>query len=362
MMQNLLYSTANIDPESARSVLVFRHGSIGDVIIALPCLHLVRRTFPKTKITLITNELVDRQVVAASTLLEGSGLVDAYVSYPPDIHSIRQLWKLRNSIRSFAPDLLIYLTGIRSGLSVVRDYVFFGLCGIRHIIGPSTSDLRRLRPPKRGTQLWESEFERLGRIVRPLGDADAHSLKNWDLHLSEAELATGDELLRDLSPPDGGTVMKFIALSVGTKQALNDWGETNWSVVVRELGRSGRPLVLVGGEKDHAVSQRLAGVWCGPSLNLCGRASPRITTAVLSKAELLLCHDSGPMHLAASVGTPCVAVFSRLNPLGKWFPIGTNHKVLYPPGPNDTIQAIRPRQVVQATQRLLEGEMRRDGV
>ena len=200
-MQNLSSSAANIDPESSRRVLVFRHGSIGDVIIALPCLHLIRRTFPNAKITLISNEFVDRRVVAASTILEGSGLVDGYLSYPPDIRSARHLWKLRNRIRSFTPDLLIYLTGIRGGLSVGRDYVFFGLCGIRHIIGPITSDMRKLRPPTRGTRLWESEFERLGRVVRPLGDADAHSLKNSDLHLSDAELAMGDELLRIMTLP-----------------------------------------------------------------------------------------------------------------------------------------------------------------
>ena len=42
-------------------------------------------------------------------------------------------------------------------------------------------------------------------------------------------------------------------------------------------------------------------------------------------------HDSGPMHLAAAVDTPCVAIFSSRNYLGEWFPQGTGHRVLYHP-------------------------------
>ena len=59
------------------------------------------------------------------------------------------------------------------------------------------------------------------------------------------------------------------------------------------------------------------------------------------------------MHLAASVGIRCVAVFSRRNPPGKWFPFGGNHKILYPPLATDTIRSIRPNQVVEATAEIL---------
>ena len=49
----------------------------------------------------------------------------------------------------------------------------------------------------------------------------------------------------------------------------------------------------------------------------------------MAKAELFLGHDSGPMHLAANVGTPCVAVFSARCHPGVWFPRGTGHQVIY---------------------------------
>jgi len=50
---------------------------------------------------------------------------------------------------------------------------------------------------------------------------------------------------------------------------------------------------------------------------------------VLTHARMYLGHDSGPMHLAAAVGTPCVAVFSSRSLPGEWFPYGDQHRVLY---------------------------------
>jgi heptosyltransferase III len=50
---------------------------------------------------------------------------------------------------------------------------------------------------------------------------------------------------------------------------------------------------------------------------------------LLGSARLFVGHDSGPMHLAAAVGTRCVAVFSARNLPRVWFPFGTNHRVIY---------------------------------
>jgi lipopolysaccharide heptosyltransferase III len=64
-------------------------------------------------------------------------------------------------------------------------------------------------------------------------------------------------------------------------------------------------------------------------VNLCGKLSPRESAAVLARAKLFLGHDSGPMHLAAAVGIPCVAVFSARNRPRMWFPWGSQHEVIY---------------------------------
>ncbi len=88
-------------------------------------------------------------------------------------------------------------------------------------------------------------------------------------------------------------------------------------------------LVTFGSADEHERSESLLKNWHGRKLNLCGKPSPRVSAAILKKADLFLGHDSGPMHLAANVGTPCVAVFSaRVHP-GIWYPRGEGHQAIY---------------------------------
>lgn len=70
-------------------------------------------------------------------------------------------------------------------------------------------------------------------------------------------------------------------------------------------------------------------MWKGQTANLCGALSPRESAALLEKAEVFVGHDSGPMHLASAVGTPCVAIFSARNLPGQWFPVRSGHKIIY---------------------------------
>lgn len=329
-------------------VLIYRLGSIGDFVIALPCLHLVRRRFPQARIALLTNQPVEARAAPATGILEGSGLVDEFLTYPVGTRELRLLIGLRREIRNFAPDLLVYLASRRALWQVVRDYVYFRSCGIKHAVGfPFIKDDRRSRSPAMRGGYWGNEAQRLARCLAPLGDAEPYETASWDLGLTAAERGTADRLIAEALPRDAA-MMPPLGLCIGTKQATKDWGNDNWRAVLHRLADPNRPLLLVGSGEEHARSQAAAECWPGPVLNFCGRAAPRVSAALIERAELFLCHDSGPMHLAAAVGTPCVAVFSRHNLPGQWFPFGQGHRVFYPHGQGETIQAIRPEDVAAA--------------
>ena len=312
------------------AILVFRFGSIGDFVVSLPCFHLIRRRFPRNKIVLLTNEPAPN-VVGGETILEGTGLVDQFLTYPGGTREFVQLKDLKRQVQILAPKVFVYLAPQRKFSVVIRDYVFFRWCGLHHSLGfPTMANCIR----STGFNFRESEAQRLGRRLAKLGSIDIDDKINWDLHLSGSELHDAKRILIDRF---GALDNRVIGLSVGTKRPINDWGDANWHSVLEGLGNFGFRLVLIGGENDRARSEKLAKKWPGPTLNLCGKISPRVSAAVLKHLRLFLCHDSGPMHLAAAVGTRCVAVFSRQNPPGKWFPNGAFHQVLYPTAKNGTI-------------------------
>jgi heptosyltransferase III len=336
----------------AQRILIYRLGSIGDFVVSLPCLHLIRRNFPAARICLLTSREPDSRAATAETVLSGSGLVDSYIEYSLQTRRLGELQRLRKTIRQFGPDLFVYLAGFRGVLPVWRDYLFFRGCGIGRSAGfPFTRDLQQVRPPASEGGLWEREAHRLGRCLTPLGAVDVERPENWDLRLTASELAAAKAALGPLIT--AARPAALLSFSLGTKQAINDWGDQNWRAVLAGLSDPRFGLVLIGAEAERVRSEEVARSWSGPSLNLCGRLSPRISAAVMAQTRVLLCHDSGPLHLAAAVATPCVAVFSKLNPPGKWFPYG-NHQIFYPPVGADSIEAIRPAAVCAGASALIQ--------
>ncbi|PKU24458.1 glycosyltransferase family 9 protein [Telmatospirillum siberiense] len=336
-------------------VLIYRLGSIGDFVVSLPCLHLIRRQFPTQRIGLLTIRPVVNKAAPARTVLDGSGLVDDYISYQMGTRNLAELYRISRLIRSFKADLLVYLVSRPASSLVVRDYVFFRLSGVRRIVGlPWSSGLRSNLP--QGDDLWESEAQRLARCLSPLGDAGTQLPENWDLHLSAAEIAAADALLQE-SFPGAADGRRWLGVSVGTKQAIKDWGDDNWRAVLDGLGDPHLGLVVIGAAEERARSEEVVQGWPGPVVNACGRLSPRQSAALIRRTALFLCHDSGPMHLAAAVGTRCIAIFSKWNRPGEWFPFGGNHKIFYPPPGAESIHDIYPDEVISVARDIL-GEIR----
>jgi heptosyltransferase III len=311
--------------DRVRRLLIFRLGSLGDTVVALPCFHLIARRFPEAERRVLTVFPANDKAAPIESVLGDSGLIRGAMRYPMGLRDPRGLLALRREIMAFGPELLIYLAEPRGAVSVWRDLLFFRLCGVRRILGaPLSRDLREHRALPEGN--WEAEAGRLARCLAPLGDAALDRPASWDLLLNPSERAVAEMALAGWPG-----ARDFIALSVGTKFEVNDWGDANWREALAGLGRRHGELGLVtlGVAGEAARSQAVAAAWPGPRLDLCGRLAVRETAALLGRARLFLGHDSGPMHLAAALGTPGVAVFSARNHPGVWFPQGADQRVIY---------------------------------
>lgn len=314
---------------SAKRVLIYRLGSLGDTVIALPALHLVARAFPEAERRLLTNFPVNVKAPPAAAILENTNLVHGYFRYATGTRNPLEILALWWQLIRWRPQVLIYLAAKRGVDAARRDATFFRLCGIRQLIGvPLTEDMQQNRW-EQSTQSLEPEAARLVRNIAELGDANLDTPESWDLHLTPSEHAKAAEaLLPIVGHP-------LIAVSVGTKRQAKDWGRENWRALLAELAQQypGHALALLGSPEESEASEYAAEDWCkrsaSPVLNLCGLLTPRQSAAALTHARLFLGHDSGPMHLAAAVQTPCVAIFSARNKPRVWYPYGPQHRVLY---------------------------------
>lgn len=308
-------------------LLIFRLGSIGDTVVALPCFHAIAHAFPTHRRVLLTNALTSIRASSAESVLAGTGLIDEAIYYPAGDSHLKSAIALNRVLRDLRPVMLIYLAERLSAHAVYRDLIFFKAAGIPRIAGaPWTRKLRNCDVDPATLEL-EHEAARLARTLKHVAPVSL-SPPHWDLRLSPAELARADEVLR---PACGSH--SLLAIAPGAKIAAKNWGPQNWTALLESLAADcpETTLVIVGAPDEHAIGAEVSRRWDGRVLNLCGALTPRETAGVLRRCRLLVCHDSGPMHLAASQQTRCIALFGNLNRPRQWYPFGSGHHVIQEP-------------------------------
>jgi heptosyltransferase-3 len=311
---------------NAPSVLVYRLGSLGDTVVALPAFHAVRRAFRDSRITLLTNTPVNAKAAPAMQVLGPHYFVDETVDYPLHTRSPIVLCNLIREIRARRVDTVVNLAAFRSLIRTKRDALFFRAAGVRRLVGfrLGPKDTQGWRQPGSGETEWEAL--RIARRVSEIGHVDLEDNANWDLLLTKEEDAAASVLLDGV--PD---TSKILAISLGTKVPAKDWGGQNWRNLVARLSSrmQGWTAVFSGSSDESSISAKCAQEWQGKSINICGKATPRESAAIYKRSRLFIGHDSGPMHMAACVGTPCVAIFSARHFPRQWFPRGRHNRIIY---------------------------------
>ena len=310
---------------AVRRVLVWRQGTLGDTIVALPSLHLVARAFPQAERRLLSDQITNANIAPAARLLLEPGLVHGVVAYPSQTRAPSALAGVARAVRAFAPEVVVYLVEGRTWRQRVRDRAFLRLCGVRRVIGAGLFDDASRNRILGDGPLVEAEAKRLARSLAALGRMPLDADTSWDLGLTAAEHAAAAAALAPL----GGT--PFVAFSLGTKWQPNDYTDDNWRRVLARAGErcAGIALVAFGAPNEQVRSADVLATWPGETLNLCGALAVRESAAALTQALAFAGHDSGPMHMAAAVAVPCVCVFSGRNPPGQWYPRGAGHTIFY---------------------------------
>lgn len=316
-----------------KRVLVYRIGSMGDTVIALPGFHKAVEAFPDAELILLANRPPNSKAAAAQAVLGEGYFFHQVVNYPSFTRSPLVLLRLIRQLRALKIDALVNLTTTRihktvrlTKLGVLRDKLFFRAAGIKQFYGfPEViDDFLKTYDPETGRLEWEAR--RIARRLERLGHIDLSLDKYWDLRYTEQEQQIAAEAIHQLDAD-----RPVFAACAGTKRQPNDWEEHNWLALFKALKNDlpGWQLIMLGADDEAERAQKLLNIWGGDGVNLCGKTSPRVSGAVLKRAKLFIGHDSGPMHLSAAGGTPCVAIYSARNLPGQWFPRGDFNKLIY---------------------------------
>ena len=311
-------------------VLVFRIGSLGDTIVSLPAMWAAKDFYSNAHFTLLCDQQSSSRMVLAADLLRGSGLFDDYLTYPVDASAGR--WekalshaKLLWTIRRQKFDTLIYLApSARTPAQVDRDRRFFRLAGITRTYG-MTGEFGH--PPEiHPLPTLPTEAELLLARLRDGGmKVPSPAVARVDLGINALDEAEFEAWL-ERQPHDGGR--PWVGVGPGSKMPAKIWpGERFAEVLSGLIAKYDVWPVIFGGKEDLEVGKLLIDR-LGRGTIAAGGLGLRSAAVGLSRCRLYLGNDTGTMHIAATVKTPCVAIFSARTFPGLWYPYGNNHRVI----------------------------------
>ncbi len=321
-------------------VVVLRALKLGDLLCAVPAFRALRMAWPKAEIILLGLPWAQTFVEHYRDYLDGFRVFPGYPGLPerePDIAGIPAFLRDMQAERF---DLAIQLHG--SGPFVNPLVVLLGArrsAGF-YLPGDYCPDAELFCPwPERGR-----EVQRLVRLVEFLGvptqgDHLDFPLRREDFRALEA-LPNGEDLRAG----------EYVCLHPGASVAERRWPVEWFAAVGTTLARRGLRLVLTGSEGEAALTTALARELDAPVLNLTGRTDLGSLAALLSRARLLVCNDTGVSHLADALKVPSIVLSTGNNP-ERW---GSADRCLHRVFTNT--QPVRVQDVVVQAEELINAK------
>lgn len=304
------------------NILIVKPSSLGDIIHALPAVGLLRAHFPQSNIGWVANR-------GFMPILEMCGLVDQTVVFPRDAlrsrAGARAIGRFLRELRGFHADIAIDFQGLlRSGM-----VSFFS--GAARRIG--------FRDAREGA--WIGYTERLqipGSVQHARERNDALVRTAFEIEevsqfpafsIPEGAMARASQI-RQERIEERGTTGPILAVAPAARWRTKIWPAKRFSEVLDRVVSAIPKLdvwVLGSADETELCAQVIDGCHRASPLNLCGRTDLFLLTALLREADVLLCNDTGTMHLAAALGRRTVAVFGPTDPV-RTGPCGLDHSVL----------------------------------
>ena len=328
------------------NVAIVKLSSIGDVIHALPVAAALKRHRPETRVTWVA-EAREATLLAGHPDLDGIVIADTrgWRRGPARVAALRDMADLRARLRMAAFDAVLDLQGLmKSGLltALTRAPRRIGFArGFRREWLSGLFINERVRPPATAIHAVEQYVA----LLTPLGIAD---------RAIEFRLPPDADADRRVEAFLAGTGIKphdrLVLVNPGSGRSDKQWPVAHYRELARRLAdEAGARIVVLWGPGEEADARTIA------ASVVDGAAAPptslRELTALARRARLMIAGDTGPLHIAAAVGTPCLGLYGPTSGTRNG-PYGSRHRVLQ--SADGRMASIPPADAAGAATALLE--------
>ncbi len=308
--------------QEIQKILLVKLSSIGDVVHSLPILKALRTRYPNAHITWVVKPF-------CKEIIEGNPYLDEVLIFERGkwgnmkkaSSALRDFRRLIREIRErrfdmvvdlqglFYTGLITFLSGspIRLGFANAREFshLFYN---------------RKVRVPTMNLHA----VDRYMLMMQALGIQTAQ--KDFTIRISKQDRQFVQDFLAHENVIAGRAPL--IAMNPSARWVTKQWNEEKFAELADALHEQwAANIVFIGSHEDVELVERVRGFMRSSPINTTGKTNLKQLVALLDEADLLVTNDTGPMHIASSVGTPTVSLFGPTD-LRRTGPYGPGHVVI----------------------------------
>lgn len=297
-------------PNDFRNILVAQTAFLGDLVLTTPLFRALKRLYPAASLTLLTTP-------QAAPLAEEDPHLDRIITY--DKKGGETLLAAAKKLRGEKFDLM--LAPHRSHRTSILGF----LSRIPTRVGYSEAGFAFLHTLKVSRPMDAHEVDRILALLMPLGAKAAPEDLRLFCGFTSAEEESVDAVLRAGGVAPGE---RLAGLCPGSVWATKRWPAAYWAELADRLTGAGWRVALVGGPDDRETAAKVVALAKAPLVDGVGKTKLKALPAWLIRCGLFVTNDSAPLHVAAALGVPTVAIFGpTVKSLG-FFPFHENSRVV----------------------------------
>ncbi len=319
------------DKSKVHKILVISLSNIGDVVLTLPVVDILRRDFSHASVSIVVGP-------KAESLLRDSPAFQEVIIL--DKHQPRSaLWKWIGELRRRKFDLMIDLRNSMIPFMVLPRYM-------------TPPEMRR----QKGLHM---RYKHLARLRAVHAFSDEHAGRGC-LAVSDADSRAVDGMLGESGP--------FAVMSPGSADQAKRWSVSGFAAVAKYVKKEyDLTTVFLGDRQDQQISARIVSQLDTPVIDLCGQTTLSQSAEIVRRAAVAVVNDSAVLHLAGYHNVPTVGLFGYTDPV-KYGPWSDQSVVIRPDGPplkdgSSTPDKVRyiesiPPEAVTGRIRMEQGQIR----
>lgn len=298
----------------ANSILVVHLAGLGDMVLATPALNALRKLYPEAKIYLMTNSRSKDIVKGMNDIIDEIIVIDSFTDLLLNI----------SRLRSLKFDIVINLYRLYSPKGSLKMFLLFSLLGGKIWVGRNTEF--------RGSfyRLGVTEFlpdskhevEHKLDIIRALGLRIDDVVFRVGYDKEDERFVEGELKKEGFSETD-----KLIGVNFATFNPARNWDSSRYAELAALFYKEmGIKVIFCAREADRGLFLEIKKRSGVPVVDFVGRLTVRQLAAFINHCSVFISPDSGPMHIAAALGVPLVAIFGE-GEFSELSPFGDNTKI-----------------------------------